>query len=73
MHPFYLEKFHMSRYESWLRQAELERLIQAATEYESQRVWALGLGRVLLRLSQRVERFGQPGNASHRQLLHSCK
>jgi hypothetical protein len=37
MHPFYLEKLHRSRYEEWLRQAEVERLIRAATAHEPQR------------------------------------
>ena len=73
MHPFYLEKLYRSRNEALLHEAEVERLIRAAAEHESQRAWALGLGRVLVRLGQRVERFGQPGNASHRQLLHSSK
>ncbi len=73
MHPFYLEKVHWSRYEDWLRQAEVERLIRAATVHEPQRAWALSLGRGIVRLGQRVERFGQSGNCSHHPLLHSRK
>jgi hypothetical protein len=73
MHPFYLEKLYRSRYEDLLRQAEVERLIRAATGHEPQRAWALRLGRCIVRLGQRVERFGQPGIGSHRHLLHSGK
>ncbi|HEX6554838.1 MAG TPA: hypothetical protein VF026_18875 [Ktedonobacteraceae bacterium] len=72
MHPFYLEKLYWSRHEDWLRQAEVERLIRAATGHESQRAWALSLGRGIVRLGQRVERFGQPGRGSH-PLLRSSK
>jgi hypothetical protein len=73
MHPFYLDKLYRSRYEEWLRKAEVERLIRAANGNEPQRAWARRLGRILVRLGQRVERFGQPGIGSHRQLLHSDK
>jgi len=73
MHPFYLEKLYWSRYEDWLRQAEVERLALAATEHQPRRAWALSLGRSIVRLGQRVERFGQPGHGSHRHLLQSSK
>jgi hypothetical protein len=73
MHPFYHEKLYRSRYEEWLRQAEVERLVRAATGHEPQRAWALSLGRILVRLGQRVERFGQPGIGSHHPLLQSSK
>lgn len=73
MHPFYLEKLYRSRYEEWLRQAEVERLIQAAPRHKPQRIWALSLGRGLVWLGQRVERFGQPGIGSHHPLLRSSK
>ena len=73
MHPFYLEKLYLSRHEDLVRQAEVERLIRAATGHKPQRAWALGLGRVIVRLGQRVERFGQPGYGSHPHLLHSSK
>ena len=73
MHPFYLEKLYLSRREEWLRQAEVERLVRAATGHEPRRAWALRLGRGIVRLGQRVERFGQSGIGSHPQLLHSGK
>lgn len=71
MHPFYLEKVYRSRYEDLLCQAEVERLIRAATRHEPRRAWALSLGRGLVRLGERVERFGQSGHSSHHHLLHS--
>ena len=73
IHPLYLEKLYWSRYEVWLREAEFERLILAANGYEPQRAWALRLGRSIVRMGQRFERFGQPGIDSHRQLRHSGK
>ena len=73
MHPFYLEKLHRSRYEEWLHQAEVERLIRASTGHEPQRTWTLSLGRAIVRLGQRVEHFGQSGNGSQHPLLHSSK
>ena len=73
MHPFYLEKLYRSRYEDLLRQAEVERLVRAATGHQPQRAWALRLGQSLVRLGQRVERFGQPGHSTYPHLLHSSK
>ena len=73
MHPFYLEKLYRSRYEDWLRQAEVERLIRAAADHEPQRAWALSLGRGIVRLGEKVEHFGQSGHGSHPHLLHSSK
>ena len=58
MYPFYLEKLYLSWYEDWLRQAEMERLIQAA--HEPRRAWAIRLGGDLMGLGQMIERFGQP-------------
>ena len=57
MHPLYLEKVYRSRYEAWLRQAEVERLVRAASGHQPQRAWALRLGRSIVRLGQRVERL----------------
>lgn len=68
MHPLY-----RSRYDEWLRQAEVERLILDAPRHKPQRAWALRLGRGIVRLGQRVERFGKPGIGSHHHLLHSSK
>lgn len=59
MHPLYLEMLYWSRSQDYLRQAEVERLIRAATKREPRRAWALSLGRGIVRLGQRVERFGQ--------------
>jgi hypothetical protein len=73
MHPFYLEKLYWSRYEDWLRQAEVERLVRAANGHPPRRAWALSLGRSIVRLGQKVERFGLSGHGSHRHLLHSSK
>jgi hypothetical protein len=73
MYPFYLERLYRSRYEDMLRQAEVERLVRAATGHQPQRAWALRLGQSLVRLGQRVERFGQPGHGSYPHLLHSSK
>ena len=73
MHPFYLEKLYRSRYEDLLRQAEVERLVRAATGHQPQRAWALSLGRNIVLLGQRVERFGQPEIGSHSYLLQSGK
>ncbi|HEX6551790.1 MAG TPA: hypothetical protein VF026_03445 [Ktedonobacteraceae bacterium] len=73
MHPFYLEKLYRSRYEDWLRQAEGERLVRVASVHQPRRAWALSLGRSIVRLGQRVERFGLSGHGSHRHLLYSSK
>ena len=73
MHPFYLEKLYLSRHEDLLREAEVERLIRTADGHEPRRAWALSLGRVLVQLGQRVERFGQPGIGSRHHLLQSSK
>lgn len=73
MHPFYLEKLSWSRHGDLLHEAESERLIRATAGHEPRRAWALSLGRGIVRLGQRVERFGQPGIGSHPHLLHSSK
>jgi hypothetical protein len=64
---------YRSRYEDLLRQAEVERLVRAATGHQPQRAWALRLGQSLVRLGLRVERFEQPGHRSYPHLLHSSK
>lgn len=51
MHPFYLEKLYQSRYEDWLRQAKVERLIRAANRNKPKRAWTLSLGQDGLRES----------------------
>lgn len=73
MHPFYLEKLYRSRYEDLLREAEVERLIRTAPGHEPQRAWAVSLGRSIVRLGQRVERFGLSGHGSRYYLLPSGK
>ena len=73
MHPFYLEKLYWSRYEDWLRQAEVERLIRAGNGHQPGRPWAISLSRSLVRLGQRVEQLGLSGHDTHRHLLHSSK
>ena len=73
MHPLYLEMLYWSRYQDYPRQAEVERLIRSATRREPRRAWPLSLGRGIVRLGQRVERFGLSGYGYHRHLLQSSK
>ena len=73
MYPLYLEMLYRNRYEDLLRQAEVERLVRAANGHQPRRAWALSPGRSIVRLGQRVERFGLSGHGSHRHLLHSSK
>ena len=73
MHPFYLEKLYRSRYEDLLHQAEIERLVRAATGHEPQRKWAVSLGRNIVRLGERVERFGLSDHGSRYHLQPSGK
>ena len=73
MHPLYLEALYRSRYEDLLHEAEVERLIRAATGRKPQRAWALSLGRSIVRLGQRVERFGLSDHGSRYHLLPGGK
>lgn len=63
MHPFYLEKLSQIRQEELRHQAEVDLRIRGAVRHKSRRAWALGLGRILVRLGHTVERFGQRGHS----------
>jgi hypothetical protein len=69
MQPFYLEKLSRSHYEDLLRQAEVERKIQA--QYAPRQAWLYSLGNHLVRLGHSLEHLGEPSRTSQPHLLRS--